>query len=339
MNFCSDNVTGAAPEIMEALNAANEGSAMPYGDDELTRRAVQKIAEVFETEVEVFFVPTGTAANALALSVMAPGQGGIFCHQGSHVHNHEAGAPEFYTGGAKLYPLGGDGKFSTDILSDALDHAPADVHHVRPAAVTLSQTTERGTLYTIDEITALADVAHNKGLTIHMDGSRLANALAAQNAAPADMTWRAGIDILSLGASKNGALAAEAVVIFNRDLAKEFGYRRKRGGHLFSKMRFLAAQFDAYLEDGRWLRWAGHANQMAKRLGAGLAAIPSISLGGEVESNMLFPALPVTVADALNDAGFLFYRMSEGETINIRLVTAFNTKADDVDRFIEIAAD
>lgn len=337
MNFCSDNVTGAAPEIMEALLAANDGSVMPYGDDDLTRRVERKISEIFETDVAVFLVPTGTAANALALSVMAPSHGGIYCHQGSHVHNHEAGAPEFYAGGAKLYPLAGDGKFSAGILSDALAHAPTDVHHVQPAAVTLSQTTERGTLYTIDEITALADVARDRGLTIHMDGSRFANAIAAQNATPGDMTWRAGIDVLSLGASKNGALAAEAVVFFNRDLAREFGYRRKRGGHLFSKMRFLAAQFDAYLEDGRWLRWADHANQMAKRLGKGLSAIPHITLGGDVESNMLFPALPVTIADALNNAGFLFYRMSEEDPVNIRLVTSFNTKPEDVDHFIEIA--
>lgn len=339
MNFCSDNVTGAAPEIMEALIAANDGSVMPYGNDTLTERAEAKIAEIFETELKSYLVPTGTAANALALSVMAPSQGRIYCHENSHVQNHEAGAPEFYTAGGKLFPLTGDqGKFTADTLRDALAHAPDDVHHVPPVAVTISQTTEMGTVYTTQEIATLAEEAHEHGITVHMDGSRFANAVAAQNATPADMTWRAGIDVLSFGASKNGALAAEAVVFFNADMAKEFEYRRKRGGHLFSKMRFLAAQFDSYLEDGRWLTWGTHANQMAKRLGDGLSDIPGITLRSDVESNMLFPSLPVKIADALENAGFLFYRMSEGETVDIRLVTAFNTKLDDVDLFIEVAA-
>ena len=338
MNFCSDNVTGAAPEILAAIVSANDGPAMPYGDDEVSARTAAKIAEIFETNVEVFLVATGTAANALALSAMVPPFGGVYCHENSHIHHHECGAPEFYSGGGKLYPLSGsDGKLAPADLETALAAASDDVHWVQPAAISISQTSESGTIYSATETAAIAKLAHDRGLKFHVDGARFANAVAALEVAPAELTWRAGVDVLSFGATKNGAIAAEAIVFFDRALAKEFGYRRKRGGHLFSKMRFVAAQFDAYLEAGRWRDWANHANQMAARLAAGLAAAPDIGLPLPVQSNLIFARLPVATADRLIEAGFQFYRESGEDPEIIRLVTAFNTREEDVDAFIKTA--
>ena len=287
MNFCSDNTTGAAPEIMAALAEANSGQAMPYGDDPVTGRLAARFGEVFETEVMVFPVATGTAANALSLSLMAPPFGAVYCHREAHVAVDECGAPEFYTGGAKLVPLDGDdGRFDAAALEAALARSVAGfVHHVQPAAISLSQLTECGTAYGVDEIGAISALARRHGLGVHMDGARFANALAYLGCAPADVTWRAGVDVLSFGATKNGAWAAEAVVVFKRDLASDLGYRRKRAGHLLSKMRFVSAQLEAYLADGLWLRNAGHANRLAAIIAEGLAAIPGARLVHPVHGN------------------------------------------------------
>lgn len=339
MNFCSDNVTGIAPEILSALIAANSGAAMPYGNDELTQRLNTRLAELFETEVEVFPVATGSAANALALSVLSPSYGAIYCHRDAHINVDECGAPEFYSGGAKLVTLPGlDGKLSADGLNKALKQGGAGVvHHVQPAAVSITQATEAGTLYRLAEVQAIAQVTHDHGLLLHMDGARFANAIASLGCSPAEITWRSGVDVLSFGATKNGALAAEAVIFFKSGYADEFGYRRKRGGHLFSKMRFLSAQLDAYLKDDLWLKNAAHANQMAQILAVGLTPLPGVRLCYPVEANELFVALPEPVINGLLADGFQFYRWDGSEGPVVRLVTAFSTAAADVQAFLACA--
>lgn len=340
MNFCSDNVTGVAPEILAALTAANDGAAMPYGNDECTKRLEAKFSELFETAVTVFPVATGSAANSLALSVMTPPFGAIYCHAESHINVDECGAPEFYTGGAKLVTLlGAHGKIRPADLAEVLAKAGAGVvHHVQPAAVSLTQATEAGTVYTPDEIHQIASVAKEHGLGLHVDGARFANAVVSLGCTPADITWRAGVDVLSFGATKNGAMAAEAVVFFNRALADTFAYRRKRSGHLFSKMRFLSAQLEAYITDNLWLRNAAHANQMAAKLAMGLASLPGVNLCHPVEANEIFIELPEAVIDGLLADGFQFYRWEGEHSTTVRLVTAFNTKEEDVTAFIKAAA-
>jgi threonine aldolase len=338
MNFCSDNSTGAADEILAAIVAANDGATMPYGNDDQTRGAEATIADVFECEADVFLLASGTAANALCLSVMAPPVGAVYCHARSHIHNDECGAPEFYTGGAKLVPLEGDhGRIRAPDLKTLLETVNPDVHYVRPAAVSLTQSTEAGTVYSIDEIAGIADLAHGHGLKLHMDGARFANAVAALGCSPADLTWRAGVDALSFGATKNGALAAEAVVLFDRSLAATFASRRMRGGHLLSKSRFLAAQFDAYLCDGRWLGYAAHANAMAARLAASIEGIAGARILHPVQANEIFVSLPETILKGLEGDGFGFYRWGGEASTTIRLVCAFNTTESDVDAFVESA--
>ena len=339
MNFCSDNVTGVAPEIAAALQAANRGPAMPYGDDEITRRLEARMAELFETAVTVFPVATGSAANALALACITPPYGAVFCHRESHVHLDECGAPEFYTGGAKLLALdGADGKLTADELAAALARADTgQVHQVAPAALSVTQATEAGTVYRPDELAALSALAHQHGMRVHMDGARFANAVVTLDAPPAELTWRAGVDVLSFGATKNGAMAAEAVVFFRPELAAEFGFRRKRGGHLFSKMRFLSAQLEAYLAEDRWLGYAAHANRMAARLAEGLAGIAGARLIYPVEANEIFIELPPAVIDGLDADGFKFYRWGGAAGATMRLVAGFDTRAEDVAALIAAA--
>jgi threonine aldolase len=339
MNFCSDNVTGCAPEILEALARANRGAAMPYGADDLTAKVERRIAELFEHEVAVFLVATGSSANALALSCLTPPFGAIYSHPAAHVMVDECGAPEFYSGGAKMVGVpGAHGKIAAADLDKVLAASGRGVvHHVQAASVSLSQATEAGTIYRPDEIAAIAEVARRHKLRLHMDGARFANALVAQNASPAELTWRAGVDVLSFGASKNGALAAEAVVFFDKSLAAEMPYRRKRAGHLFSKMRFLAAQFEAYLTDDLWLRHARHANAQARRLSEGLAKLPGARLLHPVEANEIFIALPEPVIVGLEQAGFKFYRWIEEGPGILRLVTAFNTDPAHVTEFVKTA--
>jgi threonine aldolase len=339
MNFCSDNVTGASPEILAALSAANKGSLASYGADPLTERVEARLKEIFETDLAAFPVATGTAANALSLSLLSPPWGAIYCHEGAHVAVDECGAPEFYTGGGKLVDLPGeDGKLSADQLSEVLARSGKGVvHHTQAAAISLTQATESGTAYRAAEVRAIADVARRHGVGLHMDGARFANALVFLGVSPADITWRAGVDILSFGATKNGALAAEVVVIFDKKRAEEFAFRRKRAGHLFSKMRFLSAQLDAYLEGDLWLKNARHANAMAKRLAEGLMVLPGANLAHPVEANEIFVDLPETAIRGLNADGFQFYRWLGEDKTRLRLVTAHDTKEADVAAFIASA--
>ena len=339
MNFESDYIGGACPEIMAALIAANEDETPSYGDDATTRALDGKFAEIFETEVRVFPVISGTAANALAISGFVPPYGSIYCHATCHLNRHEAGAPEFFTGGAKLVLVdGADGKIAVAELESALAASDqGDVHCVQPAALSLSQVTEAGTVYAVDEVAALAALSRDYGLKVHMDGARFANAVVQLGCAPAEITWRAGIDVLSFGATKNGALGADAVVFFKPELAHTFELRRKRGGHLLSKMRFVSVQLDAYIENGLWLDNARHANGMAQRLTAGLVGIEGVSLAHPREGNQVFAAVPEALAAALESEGFRFHRWPGGSRVVIRLVLAHDTSAKKVDSLIAAA--
>jgi threonine aldolase len=337
VNFASDNVTGVAPEILAAIEAANRGAAMPYGRDELTRRLEQRFAEIFEHEVAVFPVATGTAANALALACLTPPFGAIYCHEDAHIAADECGAPEFFTGGAKLVTCAGEhGKLTPESLAPKIGGAGV-IHNVQPAVISITQQTEAGTVYRAEEIAALGALARQRGLALHMDGARFANAVAALGCAPAAITWRAGIDVLSFGATKNGALAAEAVVFFDPAKADGFGFRRKRAGHLLSKHRFVSAQLDAYLTADLWLRNARHANAMATRLGGGLAQLAGARLVYPVEGNEVFVELNETAIEQLRAAGFVFYRWADAPVL--RLVTAFNTDPAAVDAFLRVAGE
>jgi len=336
VNFASDNTAGVAPEILDAIRAADEGTARPYGADAVSMRLEARFAEVFEHEVAVLPVATGTAANCLGLAAVTPPWGAIYCHEDAHIATDECGAPEFYTAGAKLITLPGEhGKLAPELVAEKIQ-GKGVVHNVQPAALSITQETEAGTVYRAAEIAALSAFTRRHGIALHMDGARFANAVAALGCAPAAITWRAGVDVLAFGATKNGAICAEAVVFFDRARAEELGYRRKRAGHLISKMRYIAAQLEAYLKDDLWLRNARHANAMASRLGAGLARIKGARLVHPVEGNEVFVELPEPVIAALGQAGFGFYRW--GAEPVLRLVASFNTKPEDVDSLLATTA-
>ncbi|MEM7178192.1 MAG: low specificity L-threonine aldolase [Pseudomonadota bacterium] len=349
MFFTSDNAAGAAPEILAAVQRAGRGYAWAYGDDEISRRVEARVREVFEApEARAFSVATGTAANSLALACLCPPWGTVFCHDISHIEVDECGAPEFFTGGAKLTLLDGDNaRMRAETVAAAIaSGGHASVHNVQNGAVSITQATELGSIYTVDEIRRIAAPAKARGLGVHMDGTRFANALVRSGASPAEMSWRAGVDILCLGATKNGALAAETVILFNPDIAREFELRRKRGGHLFSKMRFVSAQADAYLTDGLWLRLAAHANAMADRLAAGIAAIDGAEVTNPVEANMLFVTMRLDQHRRLQSAGAQYYPMNPAQDPegpgeapwDVRLVPSFQTTEAEVDRFLEVMA-
>ena len=340
-NFSSDNVTPACDAVMAAVIAANSGLMSSYGADEVSARLTSKAGEVFEKEVVIFPVTTGTAANALALAQFAPPHGAVYCYEAAHIVTDECGAPEFFTGGAKLIGLpSATGKITPRQVERALAFADEmGVHHVKPAAISLTQATEWGTVYSLAEISAMSALAELRGLPLHMDGARFANALVHLKCSPAEATWKAGIDVLSLGATKNGALAAEAVVFFDAALAADFDRRRKRAGHLWSKFRFLSAQLLAYLDRDVWLVNARHANQMAERLGQGLARLPGVKLLHPVDANEVFVEMAEAQVAAL-ETQFKFYRWPlhvSDEGVAIRLVTSYATPAADVDAFIAAA--
>jgi threonine aldolase len=343
MNFASDNTAGIAAPILEAIGRANTGYAWGYGNDDWTKRVEKKLADVFEHEVAVFLVPTGTVANSLALAHMTPPWGAVLCHEISHVATDECGAPEFFGGGMKLIGLKGDGaKISADTLRGALEGgAWGGPHHVTPAALTLSQATECGTVYRVSEVGALAEIAHKHKCAVHMDGARLGNALARMNCSPAEITWRAGIDALSFGATKGGAMCAEAIMFFDPKRGEEMQSRRKRGGALPSKHRFVAAQMEAFLADDLWLKLARHANDMADALSAGLTAAGCKPIWA-VEANEIFAPLPLAADKKLKAAGAAYYPWPPAgldvpaDKILVRLVTSFQTTKEDVDKFLAI---
>ncbi|MFT0861334.1 threonine aldolase family protein [Ancylobacter sp. G4_0304] len=337
-SFASDNAAGASPEILAALVACNDGALPSYGGDEISARVTRRLGEVFEREVSVFLVSTGTAANVLALSVLTPPWGAVLCHPDSHIENDECGAPEFYTGGAKLvHVAGAGGKLDVAQLRRAATLGKGDVHSVQPACVSMTQATESGALYSLEETRAIGDACREAGLALHMDGSRFANAVAALGASPAELTWKAGVDILSFGATKNGALGVEAVVLFDPARAAELAFRRKRGGHLTSKMRYLSAQMEAYLDGDLWLANARRANAMAQRLARGLDGVAGATVQGPVDANILFVQLPAPMVAGLLAEGFRFYTDRWGQGI-ARLVTSFATTEADVDRLLAAMA-
>ena len=341
MNFASDNWAGAHPRILDAVVRANDGCAPSYGGDALTKRVENRFSEIFAHEVAVFFVATGGAANALALSQICPSWGMILCHEESHIQMDECGAPEFFTGGAKLLPVKGvAGKLTPAAVKSALAGFPERPPHGMPArALSLTQATECGTIYSVDEVKALCAAAKAAVLKVHMDGARLANALASLGCAPADVTWKAGVDVLSLGATKNGCLIAEAVVFFDPAAAKDFIFRRKRAAQLFSKMRFIAAQFDAYFDGRLWLDMAAHANTMARALSAGLAGIPGVKIWYETQANEVFVSFPPGAAEKLRAAGATFYPwVTPGDPASgtmQRLICSWATSEGEVDAFLE----
>ena len=344
MHFASDNWAGASPEIADAIavEAARRGAA--YGGSDIDRQVEERFSGIFEREVAVYFVATGSAANGLAMSAVNRPGGIVFCHRDCHMVEGECGGVEFLTGGARLFELGGaDGKFDHATLRSAIAAlTPASEHHGRPMAVSITQQTEAGTAYTLAEIERIAEVARTYDLPFHMDGARFANALVELDASPAAMSWKAGVDMLSFGATKNGCVAAEAVIFFDPERAHEMPFLRKRAGQLFSKSRFVAAQFDAYLRDGLWLDNARHANTMADRLRAGLAASPVAREAWPTGGNEIFAVLRQDDAARLSAAGAEFHPwtrggdapLEEGEIL-LRLVTAFSTQADDVDAFLK----
>jgi len=341
MNFVSDNAHGAAPEILHALAEANSGAAPSYGDDDVTARLRARMNQIFEREVAVFPVVSGTAANALALATLVPPHGAIFCHAAAHIAADECNAPEFFSHGARLVTLQGCGaRLSRETLARELRRFPVgSVHSPQPAAISITQASELGTCYSREDIAAISALAREHDLKLHMDGARFANALVHLGCSPADATWRVGVDALSFGATKNGALCAEAVVFFNTEDVRDFEFRRKKSGHLVSKLRFLSAQLLGYLEDDFWLRSARHANAAATRLCGALQSVAGVQIAHPVDANMVFAYLPDAMAARLRAAGARFYDWapaSDGQTL-VRLVCSFATPDEDIARFIRIA--
>src|SRR5580658_220767 len=310
--FASDNTAGICAEAWEALHAANVGYAPSYGEDAWTERACALIRALFEHDsAEVFFVFNGTAANSLSLAALARSYDGIVCHEAAHVQTDECAAPEFFSGGAKLLPLPGAGAKLEAATVLQLITRRDDLHYPVARALSLSQPTEWGTLYRPAEIAALSAVAHAHGVAVHMDGARFANALAGQpGVTAADLSWRAGVDVLSLGGTKNGLNTSEAVVFFDPALAAQFDYRGKQAGQLASKMRFQASQWQGVLESGAWLRHAQHANAMARRLGEAISAIPGLRLARAVEVNAVFVDMSAAIAASMFALGWHFYTLA-----------------------------
>ncbi len=330
-HFASDNNSGICPEAWAALAEANDAHISGYGDDPWTGRACDLIRGLFETDCEVFFVFNGTAANALALSTICRPYHAVLCHEAAHIERDECGAPEFFSGGAKLWTLPGAHARLGPAGVDAAIRSHFPLHASKPAALSLTQTTEGGTVYRPAEIQALAEVAHHHGLKVHMDGARFANAVVGTAATPRQLTWEAGVDLLSFGSTKNGGLCAEAIVVFDRQLARELDYRIKQAGQLASKMRFLAASWIGLLGTGAWLKHAEHANAMAATLAMALVALPGTRLRHPCEANGVFVDLPLPVIQSLHTRGWHFY-VFEGET-GCRLMCSWDTRPEDVARF------
>ena len=333
VKFASDNVAGACPEVLDAIIKANDGDSTPYGNDQISTELQDKFSEIFEKEVIVFPTASGTAANALALATMTPSFGNVYCHKLSHINTDECGAPEFYTGGGKLVTLNGvKGKITAEELDQAIS-GKGIVHHTQPSSVSITQVCETGEVYQLDEIKKISEVTHKHNLSIHMDGARFANALVSLNVTPAEMTWKSGIDVLSFGATKNGCIAAEAIIFFKKDLVGNVAFLMKRAGHLLSKMRFVSAQLDAYISNDVWLRNAKHANKMGKKLSDGLKDHSDINLAYPTEANEVFATFPRNKINHLNSEG---YKINEDEWDGkaVRLVAAWNTQDTDVDHLL-----
>ena len=329
--FASDNTSGACPEVLEAVLRANSGRLPSYGEDFLTAEASDAFREVFETDCDVYFVFTGTAANSLALASLCQSYHSVITHEFAHVETDECGAPEFFSNGTKLLLTAGPlGKLDPEAVERTVTKR-RDLHYPKPRAMSLSCPTELGTVYRPAEVAALGAVAQRHGLRIHMDGARFANAVASLGVAPAELTWRAGVDVLSFGGTKLGSPVGEAVVFFNRPLGEEFAYRCKQAGQLASKMRFLAAPWTVLLRQGLWLEIAGRANALARSLAEALAALPDVSVLYPVEANAVFVQLPEHVHESLRHLGWKYYLFIGG---GARFMCSWSTTQEDVDLLV-----
>jgi threonine aldolase len=328
--FTSDTYAGICPEALAALREANRGHAGAYGDDSWTARLADRLREVFETDCAAYLVPTGTAANALALAALCQSYHSVLCHADAHIQTDECGAPEYAAKGIKLIPVEGHhGKLDPEAVRQAARQR-RDVHSHKAGVLSISQATEAGTVYSIDEVRALGQAARDCGLRLHMDGARLANALATLDVPPRAVTWQAGVDVLCLGGTKNGLAAGDLIVFFDRTLADGFDYRRKQAGHLMAKMRFVAAPWLALLESGAWLRNAKHANGMARRLETALRGVPGVRVLHPVQANAVFVEMPAAWAEGLHQRGRHFYNIAGG----YRLMCAWDTEPADIDMFV-----
>ncbi len=330
--FASDNYAGVCPEAWASLEAANHGHAEGYGDDPWTAQAADLIRDVFETDCEVFFVFNGTAANSLSLASLCQSYHSILCHEYAHVERDECGAPEFFSNGTKVLLVpGADGKLDPDAI-EACVKRRTDVHYPKPKAVSLTQSTELGTVYTVDELQAIGCRAKHLGLKLHMDGARLANAVASLNVAPKEITWQSGIDVLCFGGTKNGTPVGDAVVFFNHELAEEFDYRCKQSGQLASKMRYLAAPWVGMLSDGAWLKHAASANAMAQQLCQGVGELTTVSIMFPCQANAVFVEMPRSLIAGMHERGWHFYTfIGEG---GCRLMCSWDTTPEDVAAFV-----
>ncbi len=334
--FASDNTAAICPEAWQALSDANSGFCASYGHDDWTARATNALRDSFETDCEVFFVFNGTSANALALAALCQSYHSVICHELAHIETDECGAPEFFSNGTKLLlGTGAHGKLVSAEITRLVTRR-SDIHYPKPRVVSLTQCTELGTVYTPDELSALQREAERHQLHLHMDGARFSNACASLGASPAELSWRAGIEVLSLGGTKMGMPLGEAIIFFNKALASDFGYRCKQAGQLASKMRFLAAPWLGMLEHNVWLKHADHANRMARLLADGLAAMPGVTLMLEPQANTVFAQLPGAMLERLTAKGWVFYRfIAQG---GVRLVCSWATRHSDVTAFLRCAA-
>lgn len=331
----SDNAASVAPEIIAALAAANDGTAMAYGGDDVTQRLQEQVRELFEHDsARIFPVTSGTAGNALGLSALTPPWGAVVCHPTAHITANEPGSTSLFAGGAQLVFVDGDRSLiDPDQLARYLDLFPwKDPHNSQPSVVSVTQPTDFGTLYHLDHLTALTEIAARHDLRAHLDGARFANALVALGCSPADATWRSGIDVLTLGATKNGGMSAELIISFDDAASAELHFRTKRAGHVTSKMRFQSAQVAAHLADDLWLRLAQNSNRTMQRLAGGLREL-GVTFVEEPEVNILFVHLDDDVATALEAAGLAFYRITPGV---VRFVTSWQTTDDEVDTALEL---
>ena len=345
MIFVSDNWAGAAPEISQALSDNAQGMVPAYGTSDLDERVRQNFNEVFEREVSVFFVGTGTIANSLALATMNKPGGILMCHREAHIIEDECGAPEFFTSGGRLLAIdGADGKMDIDVLASEMKRVhEIFVHHGQPMGVSMTQATEAGTVYSLEETARIADIAHGVDLPLHMDGARFANAMVHLNATPAEMTWKQGVDVMSFGGTKNGCWCAEALIFFDLKLAEQMPYLQKRAGQLYSKSRFITAQFEAYFNNSLWVELATYANSMADQLRAGIAVSNRIRAAWKGEANEIFAIMQSDDAAKLQLAGAHFAEwqaphnlagsLSDNEKM-YRFVTSFATTKEDVDQFL-----
>jgi threonine aldolase len=342
VNFASDNVYGVDPRIMQAMVEANDRlTDVSYCHDDGSKRVDERLSQIFETEVKSFLVVNGTGANSLALSAMCPSYGGIFCHGDSHINTDECNAPELITGGAKLVTLGGEcNKLQPTALKNKIGQFLHGEHGAKPAAISITQATELGTVYSCDEIKALSTLAHGHGMKVHMDGARFANALVSLGCTPAEMTWKAGIDVLSFGGTKNGGMMLESVVFFDTALAEDFLYRRKRAAQLVSKGRYLSAQMLAYLKDDVWLPNARRANALAQVLAKGLQLSNKVRLSNPAQANEVFAIMPRTTFNAVLAAGAHFYEWPmdglADDEVHCRFVLSFATPEEHVQQFLAL---